>query len=62
MSYCLKNILIYIIRGSQIDASELNKIRTYDSTPYIYLTLSNINDGVIEFENVEEYLTKIPEK
>ena len=26
------------------------------------MTLSNINDGIIEFENIEEYLTKIPEK
>ena len=58
----LKKVIKNIIRGSQIDAKELNEIRTYDVTPYIYLTLSNINDGVIEFENIEEYLTKIPEK
>ena len=58
----LKKVIKNIIRGSQIDAKELNEIRTYDVTPYIYLTLSNINDGIIEFENIEEYLTKIPEK
>ena len=58
----LKKVIKNIIRGSQIDGKELNEIRTYDVTPYIYLTLSNINDGVIEFENIEEYLTKIPEK
>ena len=58
----LKKVIKNIIRGSQIDAKELNEIRTYDVTPYIYLTLSNINDGFIEFENLEEYLTKIPKK
>ena len=58
----LKKVIKNIIRGSQIDAKELNEIRTYDVTPYIYLTLSNINDGIIEFENIEEYLAKIPEK
>lgn len=57
-----KNVIKNIIRGSQISTSELNKIKSIDTTPYIYLTLSNINDGIIEFENIEDYLKEIPEK
>lgn len=57
-----KNVIKNIIRGSQISTSELNKIKSIDTTPYIYLTLSNINDGIIEFENIENYLKEIPEK
>ena len=57
-----KKIIKDIIRGSQISLDELKDLRSYEETPYIYLTLSNINDGFIEYENIEDYLKKIPEK
>ena len=57
-----KKIIKDIIRGSQISLDELKDLRSHEETPYIYLTLSNINDGFIEYENIEDYLKKIPEK
>ena len=57
-----KIIIKDIIRGSQISLDELKDLRSHEETPYIYLTLSNINDGFIEYENIEDYLKKIPEK
>ena len=56
-----KKIIKDIIRGSQISLDELKDLRSHEETPYIYLTLSNINDGFIEYENIEDYLKKIPE-
>ena len=57
-----KKIIKDIIRGSQISLDELKDLRSHEETPYIYLNLSNINDGFIEYENIEDYLKKIPEK
>ena len=31
-----------------------------EETSYIYLSLSDINDGLIDFENIENYLKEIP--
>ena len=52
-----KDIIKNIIRGSQ---KTISKFKSEEETPYIYLSLSDINDGLIEFENIENYLKEIP--
>ena len=58
----LKTVIKNITRGSQIRLSELEELKSDKPTPFIYLTLTNINDGIIELNNNEQYLTMIPEK
>ena len=58
----LKAVIKNITRGSQIKLSELEGLKSDKPTPFLYLTLTNINDGIIEFNNNEQYLTMIPEK
>lgn len=55
-----KDFIKNIIRGSQIKTTELKALKTTEKTPYIYISLSDINDGLIEFENIENYLKEIP--
>ena len=52
-----KDIIKNIVRGSQ---KTISKFKSEEETPYIYLSLSDINDGLIEFENIENYLKEIP--
>ena len=49
------------MKGSQIKADVIKNIKANNETSYIYLSLSDINDGLIDFENIETYLEKIPE-
>ena len=49
-----------ITRGAQIKAAELDEIKANEATPYKYLTLANINDGIISTDD-EQYLREIPE-
>ena len=58
----LKAVIKNITRGSQLRLSELEELKSDEVTPYLYLTLTNINDGIIEFDNNEQYLRMIPEK
>ena len=57
-----KTVIKKIIRGAQLRANELDEIKSNEITPYLYLTLTNINDGIIEVGNNEQYLSTIPEK
>ena len=63
----LKNLVVFkdviknIMKGSQIKADKLMDEKAKRETPYIYLSLSDINDGLIDFENIETYLERIPE-
>ena len=63
----LKNLVVFkdviknIMKGSQIKADKLMDEKAKRETPYIYLSLSDINDGLIDFENIETYLKRIPE-
>ena len=54
-----KNVVKNIMRGSQ---TKLDKEKTKTKTTNVYLSLSDINDGLVEFENIKEYLKEIPEK
>lgn len=50
------------MRGSQISSEELEKkYRATEKTSNIYLSISDINDGLIDFKNIETYLKNIPE-
>ncbi|WP_336156276.1 N-6 DNA methylase [Fusobacterium polymorphum] len=55
-----KDFIKNVIRGSQIKTTELKNLKATEKTPYIYISLSDINDGLIEFENIENYLKEIP--
>ena len=52
-----KDTIKNIVRGSQ---KTISKFKSEEKTSYIYLSLSDINDGLIEFENTENYLKEIP--
>ena len=58
----LKTVIKNIIRGTQSKLSELEELKSDEPTSFLYLTLTNINDGIIEFDNNEQYLKMIPEK
>ena len=51
-----------ITRGSQLKASDLVEIKSEMPTPYKYLMLSNIKNGMVTFGEDEQYLNSIPEK
>lgn len=57
----LKKLIKNIMRGSQISSEELEKYRATEKTSNIYLSISDINDGIIDFKNIETYLKNIPE-
>ena len=58
----LKKLIKNIMRGSQISSEELEKkYRATEKTSNIYLSISDINDGLIDFKNIETYLKNIPE-
>ena len=57
----LKDLIKNIMRGSQISPKELEDFKTNEETSNIYLSVSDVNDGLIEFENIENYLKEIPE-
>lgn len=54
--YLLKDI----IRGVQVKAEELNKLKTNLNTGYYYLMLSHITKGVLDLDNNPQYLRNIP--
>lgn len=49
-----------VTRGTQLKADDLNEKKSSEPTPYKYLMLSNINDGIISIDD-EQYLKDIPE-
>ena len=53
----LKAFTERIIKGSQA----IEEFRTDEKSQNIYLSISDINDGLIDFENIETYLKKVPE-
>ncbi|PHI09016.1 N-6 DNA methylase [Fusobacterium polymorphum] len=57
----LKKLIKNIMRGSQISSEELEEYRATEKTSNIYLSISDINDGIIDFKNIETYLKNIPE-
>ena len=57
----LKKLIKNIMRGSQISSEELEDYRATEKTSNIYLSISDINDGLIDFKNIETYLKNIPE-
>ena len=57
----LKKLIKNIMRGSQISLEELEDYRATEKTSNIYLSISDINDGLIDFKNIETYLKNIPE-
>ena len=57
----LKKLIKNIMRGSQISSEELEDYRATEKTSNIYLSISDINDGIIDFKNIETYLKNIPE-
>lgn len=48
-----------ITRGAQLKADDLEEKKSSEPTPYKYLMLANINDGVLSFDE-EQYLKEIP--
>lgn len=56
----LENLAKKIIRGSQISPKELEDFKTNEETSNIYLSISDVNDGLIDFQNIQNYLTEIP--
>lgn len=56
----LISIVKNITRGAQLKANDLEEKKSTEPTPYRYLVLANINDGVLSFDN-EQYLKEIPD-
>lgn len=56
----LESLAKKIIRGSQISPKELEDFKTNEETSNIYLSISDVNDGLIDFQNIQNYLTEIP--
>lgn len=56
----LESLAKKIIRGSQISPKELENFKTNEETSNIYLSISDVNDGLIDFQNIQNYLTEIP--
>ena len=55
----LGSIAVNITRGAQLKADDLEEKKSSEPTPYKYLMLANINDGVLSFDE-EQYLKEIP--
>lgn len=56
----LNSIAVNITRGAQLKAADLEEKKSNEPTSYKYITLANINDGVISFDE-EQYLKEIPD-
>lgn len=56
----LESLVEKIMRGSQIAPKELEDFKTNEETSNIYLSISDVNDGLIDFQNIQNYLTEIP--
>lgn len=56
----LGSVSVNVTRGAQLKADDLENKKSVEPTQYKYLSLANINDGVISFEK-EQYLKEIPE-
>ena len=56
----LESLAKKIIRGSQISPKELEEFKTNEETSNIYLSISDVNDGLIDFQNIQNYLIEIP--
>ena len=55
----LGSVAVNITRGAQLKADDLEEKKSSEPTPYKYLMLANINDGVLSFDE-EQYLKGIP--
>lgn len=56
----LSSIAVNITRGAQLKAADLEEKKSNEPTSYKYISLANINDGVISFDE-EQYLIEIPD-
>ena len=56
------SVIKKITRGFQIKAKDLEKLKSEEETSYQYLMISNINDGVISFQDETQFLNEIPAK
>lgn len=56
-----EGIIKNITRGSQLKASEFDELKSDSITPYQYLTLANVDNGIIDIGD-NQYLTDMPRK
>lgn len=56
-----ETIIKNITRGSQLKASEFDELKSDGITPYQYLTLANVDNGIIDIGD-NQYLTSMPKK
>lgn len=56
------DVITSITRGSQIKSEELDAYKSKYPTDYRYVTISNVNNGMLEIEGVGQFLTEIPQK
>lgn len=56
----LGKLIKNITRGAQLKADDLDSMKSDVETPYQYLLLSNINDGIISLDE-GQYLSNIPD-
>ena len=57
-----KDIIMNITRGSQITSKDLDSIKTNIETKYRLLSISNIDNGLIVFDDKTQFLREIPSK
>lgn len=58
----LKNIVKNITRGIQVKSDLIKDLQTDEKTSFRYLSLSNLTDGIISFDEKEIFLKVVPEK
>lgn len=56
-----ESIVKNITRGSQLKASELDELKANEATPYEYLMLANVDNGIVELGE-DQYLIDMPKK
>lgn len=54
-----KSLIKKITRGAQLKSNELDELHSEVKTPYQYLTIANVTDGAIDFDNDPQYITSI---
>lgn len=54
-----KSLIKKITRGAQLKSNELDELHSEVKTPYQYLTIANVTDGAIDFDNDSQYITSI---
>lgn len=56
------SVIKNIVRGSQMSASQLDKLNSSTPTNNKLLSLSNISDGIVDYSQNEQYLLDVSEK